>query len=423
MRLFAQRSLSDWRFWQNFGEGSLARTEAGVRVTTDTALSDDAVLAAVSLLAGTIANLPWKAFVTDGELTQLLPTQPTWLEAPDPLDQAITDVAHKTQVAISVLLKGNSYTHCEPNIFNPLRLTVLDPTRVRVVKPDMERQFKVMGTVDGDPMAKRDVITTLSSAQVLHVPYLLRPGRLEGLSPIEAQTGNIGISIALRKWMETFFGKGGQVPGFVSLPPEASKEAVTDVAKDLADKHGGWRRAGILGALGGGATWVKTGLSPQDADLGNLWGRQLEMVARVFGIPPFMIGSQEPGGIAYASTVERSQHYIDYCVMRYTRPIEKAYSRLVPGDGRLQVPGSNTEVRFIFDALLRGDPKARAEQFAKELESRQITLGEVRALSNRRPYASFPPSYLEGPDGFLQTPNNTPQTPAAGAPAATEKAA
>lgn len=407
MNLFVRRSAEDVFFERN-SDGAYARTDAAVRVTHDSALTDDAILAAVSLLAGDIAGLPMRAFQTSGGLTQPLDRQPAWIEAPDPLDLAITDVQHRMQVALSLLLAGNAYVLCEPSVFDPVSLTVLDPTRVRVCKPGRERTFEVMSRSEQDGLWQpADVEMELSSAQVLHIPYLLRPGRLTGVSPIDAQSGNLGISIAMRRWVETFFGKGGQVSGLVSLPVGATGQDVDGVQSRIQSKWSSWRKAGVIGVLGGGATFIRTGLSPQDADLGALWRRQLEMAARIYGIPPFMIGSQEPAGVAYASSVERAQHYIDHCLARYTRPIEKAYSRLVPGDGRLAVPGSNTEVRFVFDAFLRGDPGARWATYLTGLQAKAMTIGEVRALENKPPMSGYSPEYLAGPDGLYQTPQNS----------------
>jgi HK97 family phage portal protein len=411
VEIFARRSVTEAVFEQ---QGS-TRNDAGVRVNGDTALSDDAILAAVGLLAGDIAGLPMRAYETTASgLTQPIRRQPSWLEAPDPYDLALTDVAHRTQVALSLLLDGNTYVLCEPSVFAPEVLTVLDPTRVNPIKPERERLFEIMDRSNlDDPWTSRDRVDTLSSAKVLHIPYMLRPGRVKGLGPIEAQAGNLAISIAMRKWVENFFGKGAQVGGIVSLPLGAQQEDVDKVQDRLQKRWSSWRRAGVVGVLSGGATWVKTGLSPQDADLGTLWRRQLEMAARIYGIPPFMVGSQEPAGVAYASSVERAQHYIDHCLARYTRPIEKAYSRLVPGDNRLAVAGSNTEVRFVFDAFLRGDPKARWETYKIATDMKARPLGEVRALENLPPLSDYSPEYLAGPDGLFQSPNNN----AGGAPA------
>lgn len=406
MEIFARRSVTEERMFEQGGGG---RNDAGVRVNGDTALGDDAILAAVSLLAGDIAGLPMRAYETTGDgLTQPLRRQPSWIEAPDPYDLAITDVGHKSQVAISMLLSGDAYILCEPDVFHVERISVLDPWKVEPIKPGNERLFEFYDTAsfEGRRLSKHDLRDTLSSAKVLHIPYMPRPGRLKGTNPIEVQSGNIAISLAMRKWVENFFGKGAQVGGIVSLPLGAQQTDVDQVQDRLQKRWSSWRRAGVVGVLSGGATWVKTGLSPQDADLGVLWRRQLEMVARIYGIPPFMIGSQEPAGVAYASSVERAQHYIDHCLARYTRPIEKAYSRLVPGDARLSVPGSNTEIRFVFDAFLRGDPKARWETYLMQMNSKARPIGEVRALENLPPLSDYSPEFLAGPDGLFQSPNN-----------------
>jgi HK97 family phage portal protein len=413
MKLFAQRSFN-YEIPTLYGSGvddAIGRTEANVRINHDTVLSDDAILSAVSLLAGDIASLPMKAFETDETgLTQPLKQQPSWIEAPDPLDLAITDVQHKTQVALSILLAGNAYILCEPSVYDPVKLTVLNPIRIRVVKPDQQRRFQVMGRTsiyeDWEPS---DILTTYGDDQILHIPYMLRPGRLTGLSPIDAQAGNLGISLAMRKWVETFFGKGGQVSGFIVLPETVAAQALPAIEERIATKWASWRKAGIIGVLNGGASWMKTGLSPQDADLPGLWSRQLEVAARIYGIPPFMIGSQEPAGVAYASSVERAQHYIDHCMMRYTRPMEKAYSRLVPGDARLRIRGSNTEARFVYDAFLRGNPVDRANLFQTLLQSKQRIIDEVRALDNMPPMGDYSQEQLSGPGGLLETPNNNPR--------------
>lgn len=410
MRLLpGQRSISPQTLFRTgLDDWFSGRTEAGVRVDYDTALTDDGWFSAVALVAGDIAGLPWRALVNDGQITRPLARQPSWIGMPDPADPAITANVHKMQVALSILCDGNAYVFCEPDIYTPVVLTVLNPVRMRVTKENRERKFALMSThnlfTDWSP--DETGLAQFDSTQILHIPYMLMPGALKGMSPIRTQAGNIGIALAARKWVETFFGKGGMVSGFLSLPPEASGEAVKDADARLKKDFSGWRKGGVIGAIGGGAQWVKTGLTPQDVALDSLWRRNLEATARAIGIPPFMIGSQEPAGVAYASSVERTQHYIDHCLMRYTDPIEQAYSRLVPGDGRLQVPGSNTEVRFNFNALLRGDPKARWEAYQIALNAKSMTKGEVRALENRPPLAEYGDDYLNGPDGLLETPNN-----------------
>lgn len=404
MELFARRAVPAEATFNWFGD---LRTHSDVTVTTSSALTDDAVLACVSLIAGDIASLPLRAFATTPSgLTEPLRRQPAWLEVPDPFDLAVTSVGHRSQVALSILLAGNAYVLCEPSVLDVERLAVIDPTAVTVRKPGRERLFDVRRQALGDPGASPSDVETLTSAQVLHIPYMPLPGRLTGLSIVSAQAGNIGIGIAMRRWLETFFGKGAQAAGFVSVPTGASQQQVDDTAARIERRWGGWRKAGVIGVLAGGATWVRTGLSTQDANLDALWRRQLEAVARVYGIPPFMVGSQEPAGVAYASAVERAQGYIDHCLTRYTRPIEMAYSRLVPGDGRLSSPGSDTEARFVFDALLRGDPKARWDTYLSALQAKARPIGEVRALENLPPMSDYSEEYLAGPDGLLQTPNN-----------------
>lgn len=390
--LFSARSISPATLFRTGADLTYGRNEAGVVVNHDTALTYSGIWACVRLLVGDISTLPLDAFIRDGGVRRPLRPKPDWIENPDPMDPSITRIDHVAQVALSILLDGNAFILVEPDIFNPVSLTVLNPVRVRVTKPARVPEYQVTDQ-HGRPIG--EVMTPLN---VIHVPYFRAAGSLRGMSPIDMNAGSIAVSLAARKYVETFFGKGAQVPGFVSLPVEANQTQADDVAKKLAEKHGGWRKAGALGVLSGGATFQKTGMTPQDADLTSIFRNQLEEGARIYGVPPFMVGSQEPAGVAYASSVERAQHYIDHALRHYVEPIEAAYRRLIPGD--------RTYLKFNYDAFLRGDTKSRFETYKTGLESKFLYLEDVWRLEDMDPNRSGTP---------LETPNNNGPRPT-GAP-------
>ena len=363
---------------------------AGVTVNADTALTYSGIWACVRLLASDISTMPVDAYrKTDGARVPIRP-QPVWIDAPDPFDPSVTRIDHFAQVAISLLLDGNAFILVTPSVFDPQRLEVLNPRRVEVKKPGKTPEYRIrdnFGRPTGDPLSPLDI---------LHVKINAKPGQIRGMSPIDANQGSIGISLAAQKYVERFFGQGMMAPGFISIPTGSTTSA-DELAKDIQKHHGGWRKGGLLGILTGGATFQTSGISPKDAQLDAIFRHQLEEGARIYGIPPFMIGSQEPAGVAYASSVERAQHYIDHCLMHYIAPIEAAYNRLVPGDRRLLNPASDTYVRFNLDALLRGDTKSRFEAHQIALSNKFKTIEEVRALEE------LPPDRV---GTLLETPNN-----------------
>lgn len=380
---------------------------AGVQVTADTALTYSGIWACVRLLTSDISTLPVDVFrKTRNARVPLIP-QPSWIEVPDPLDPSITRIDHFAQVVISLLLDGNAFILVEPNVMNAERLQVLNPRRVDVRKPGTSPEYRIvspLGQVIEDELGPLDIV---------HVKINAKPGALRGMSPIDANSGSISVSLAAQKYVEKFFGQGAMMPGFVEVPVGAGTD-VDEMRKDFTRNHGGWRKSGLVGFLTGGAKWTATGITPRDAQLNEIFNHQLEEGTRIFGIPPFMVSSQEPAGVAYASSVERAQHYIDHCLRHYVLPIEKAYDRMIPGDRRLSVPGTDTYMKFNFNAFVRGDLSARNAAYRESIQNGILSQDEVRALEDLEPIPGGKGSHYWMPINFA--PLDQPILPAGASP-------
>ena len=328
-RFFERRALTMQTVFSRDLDLLPMRNEAGIHVSQRNALNDTAIWGAVTLLAGDISGLPAKAYREVGDLRQPLPSQPTWINRPDPLDPTITWPVHIASGALSILLDGSLFVLVEPDVFNPERLQVLNPTIVHVRKS---------GRVPTYDIRAADRSDTLTAANILHAPLFMRPGDLRGISPIDEHAEAIGLSRAAEKYSARFFGSGATLSGIVEVPPTAGDYTEDDI-KSLREQfnktHGGWKKSYALGVLTGGAKWVPTSANPKDSQLIELRAYQVEEAARIYGIPPHMVGSQQPGAVAYASVEQRSIDYVTHTLARYLAPLEAAYSRLVPGDSRL----------------------------------------------------------------------------------------
>lgn len=355
-RLFDRRAISPQTLFRTGADSLDYGNLSGVSVTADTALNYSGIWACVRLIASDISTLPLDAFRRVGDARVALSPQPSWISSPDPEDPSITRIDHIAQVAISLLLDGNAFILATPSVSSPDRLEVLNPRRVDVRKPGRSPEYHLRD-------ARGSEVGSLGPLDIVHVKINAKPGQLRGMSPIDVNAGSIGVSLAAQKWVENWFGQGMMAPGFIEVPAGALPTSLDEMRTDLQKKHGGWRKSGLLGFLTDGAGFKATGISPKDAEINAIFNHQLEEGARIYGIPPFMVGSQEPAGVAYASSVERAQHYIDHCLVHYIAPIEAAYDRLVPGDRRLMAPGSDTFVRFNLNAFLKGNPKERADLY------------------------------------------------------------
>lgn len=357
------------------------RNDAGVDVDYDSALAFSAIWASVRLLAGDISTFPLDAYRRGPDGTrELLMPQPRWISTPDIEDPSITGVDYLAQVAASLLLDGNAFIYASPSVYDAERLEVLNPRRVQVTKPQRSPEYRLLGP---NGQALSDVA---SPVDIVHIAILRLPGELRGRSPVMANEQSIGIGLAAEKYIARFFGQGALMPGIVEVPGAPAQAVIDEMAKKFRESHRGWRHSGLLGFLTNGAKFTNTGITPKDADLTALLKFYVEQAARAYLIPPFMVGSQEPAGVAYASSVERAQHYIDHCLRHYVVPIEKAHDRLVPGDNRLRAAGSNTYVKLNMNALLRGDPGARAQFYKAMWEVGAYTPNRILALEDEPPF-------------------------------------
>jgi HK97 family phage portal protein len=380
----SKRALS---FQTIFGH-DLERTGnyGATRVTTESARRSMAVWACQSLISGDIATLPLQPYRKVGDDNrESLPT-PSWINEPNPANANFTIVSHKRQAGLSLAQEGNAFVGVFPDVFNPLRLLVLNPSQVQEKDGEDSPVYEVTG-------ANGRQLEVLSPLNLIHVPFILPPGEKRGLNPIEAARTGIAIDIAAQQQSLKFFDGGGLITGIIEIPAEAGvqdNKKIEDIRESFRRQRSGPSGYSV-GVLQGGAAWKNVGMSQADAQYLETRKFQLEEIARLYLIPPFMVGSQEASGVAYASAVERAQFYIDHCLTHYTTPIEAGYRRL------LNDP--DAYLKFNFNALLRGDTKTRYEAYGIALQNKFKTIDDVRRLEDDEPFG--------GTDGgFLETPNN-----------------
>lgn len=359
--------------------------DTGVIVNTESARRVMAVWACQSLISGDLATLPFGAkrkLSPSG--SEDMPT-PEWLRRPDPLNPNFTRSSYLRQVALSLLQDGNAFIAAVPDVFTPTGLRVLNPAQVDIKDGPDGPIYAIRGRTGGE-------LGTLSAADIIHIPFILPPGQQRGLNPIQAADRGIALSIAAEKQQSDFFGGGGLVTGVIEVPQGTEMtEPQLDELRDSFKRKRSGPTGYSIGALTGGATFRQVMLSQQDAQSIETRKYSLEEIARLYLVPPFMIGSQEPAGVAYASSVERAKHYIDHCLIHYSTPIELGHDRLLPTD--------DTFTKFNFGGLLRGSLKDRLDAYATGLQNKIMFQEQVRDLED------WPP--IPDDATLLETPNNS----------------
>ena len=345
------------------GDGYTFTTNSGTYVTQDDSLKIGTVYACVRLIADTIASLPIDSFIRqDGVRLQYRP-RPVWLDAPD---IGVTKDDHFQQVLVSLLLNGNSFTRIiRDEEGEVLALSVLNPQFTEVRRDANGRLFYVYSARD-----------RIEDVDMIHIKDLCLPGELRGKSRIDLVKENLGLARALEEFAARFFGQGSQTSGIIQFPGNLSREQAKNLVDAFEDGHKGLRRSHRPGILFGGATFEKTGVNPNESQFIESRQFAVEEIARVFRVPPSMIGVTTPGAQSYASVEANQLHFLQHTLTPYLSKVEAEYSVLLAG---------RAFIRFTTAGLLRGDIAARNASYQQGLLNGYLSVNDVRRLEDQSP--------------------------------------
>jgi len=334
------------------GSGSFA----DVRVTPDQALRLSAVWACIRLLADTISSLPVDAHRRSGEeFSSPLLTSPAaeW-----------TLAEWVSAVMVSLLLRGNAF-----GLITARSGPRLSPTQVELVNPDLvTTQVNPDGSV-----VRRYRGQEVDPGDLWHVRAYVYPGSPDGLSPITYAAESIGLGLATQRFGQQFFSEGAMPTGVLTVPHATHTETV-DYAKYvlMAKTHG--KREPLV--VSGEITWTPLAVKPEESQFVDGMKFNVAQVARIFGVPPEMIGAESGSQQTYANIESRGLHFLQYSLTPWLVRLENAISSLLP---------RGSFVKFNTGGLLRATTKERYEAYQIALEAGFRTLDEVRELEDLPP--------------------------------------
>jgi HK97 family phage portal protein len=362
------RSVSYQSIFSQGGDFA-TETQSGATINGNTAYEIVAFFAAVSLISDTISTLPVDAFKRiDGERSPYRP-KPLWIEQPD-VDT--TRQAHYGAVVSSLLVYGNSYTR----VFRDKRgdvvnLVALDPTKMEIRRSAIGKKIFVYA----------DEPKPLTSDEVIHIIDLAVPGSLTGLSRVDKLKDALGVATALQSYAARFFSNGASTNGIIEYPGELTAEEARDLRDGFDSRHRGLRKAHKTGVLSGGAKYVNTSVSNDQAQFLDSRRFAVEEVARAFNIPLHMLGI--PDTASYASVEQNNLQFISHTLRPILEKLEWAYSRILP---------NGAFIKFNFSALLRGDLQSRYQAYSIATQAGFKSINEIKKLEDE--------PLVEGGDAF-----------------------
>lgn len=387
-------------FWRGFFGAS---TTSGEVVTYDKSLQLDAVWACVNLIQNALSVLP--CYVYDGD-DRAPPTDDLYVLLDKMPNIDMTASEFWSQVALCLCLDGNFFAEKKLIGKRLVALEPLHPLCVDVKRDESNtRYYEVTERVNAKGKGGK---RRISEDRMFHIRGMTFPGCDRGMSPIEMERNIIGNALASERVSGQMM-KDGLLPQvIVSFDQTLDAKQRSELHAVLNDFTKAGTGGGIM-PLEAGATPHVLNVNPKDAQMLESRQYSVEQIARIFGVPPVMIGHAANGTTTWGSGIEQLVlQFYKTCLLPLTERIEQAiYRDLLDEKSR-----KTRKAKFNFDAYLEGDSQAQAEYLSKMVAGGMMTPNEGRAKKGLLPLDGGDRLIVQGAMVPLETLGEQPPKPA-----------
>jgi len=225
------------------------------------------------------------------------------------------------------------------------------------------------------------------SSQLVHIPWIVPPGKKIGLSPIEHFASMISAGLSAQEYAD--MKRGGGIPPSVlkntdkTLDPEQAAEVKSRLVRSL--------RKGEPFVTGKDWEYTQVTIPPNHQQFIQTLKLSANQTAAIYGLDPTDIGGEAANSLTYSN--QESRQINRAANMRpYIVRIEKAIDRLLP-EGQF--------VKLNIDATIRIDIKTRTDVLGAQIKDGRKSVNEARALEDEPPVTGGDfhnvPSPMAGP--------------------------
>jgi len=358
-----------WNFY--FGKST-----AGQNITEYTAMQMTAVLCCVKILSEAVAQLPLHTYryMPDGSKTKAM-DHPLYQVLHDEPNEEMTSFVFRETMMAHLLLWGNAYAQIIRNgRGETVGLYPLLPDRMIVDRDEKGHLYYQYYTSNKDVPTMGDGTVILKPSDVLHIPGLGFDGLL-GYSPIAMAKNAIGIASACEQFGASYFANGA-APGAILTHPNVLKnpQKIRD-AWNTAFR--GPANSNKVAVLEEGVTYTPITVNPSEAQFLQTRKFQINEIARIFRVPPHMIGDLEKSSFSNIEqmSLEFVMYTLDPWIIRWEQGIHKAL--FTPEEKKKMF------VKFSVDGLLRGDYVSRMNGYAIARQNGWMNGNEIRELEGQ----------------------------------------
>ena len=353
----------------------LGGSTSGKAVTERSAMQMTAVYSCVRILAEAIAGLPLHLYryTPDGSKVKAV-DHPLYLLLHDEPNPEMSSFVFRETLMTHLLLWGNAYAQIIRNGKGEVvALYPLMPNRMSVDRDKHGQLYYTYTRASDEAPTMNGMTVLLTPSDVLHIPGLGFDG-LVGYSPIAMAKNAIGLAIATEEYGAKFFANGAAPSGVLEHP--GTIKDPSRVREAWMSQFGGSANSGKVAVLEEGMKYTPISISPEQAQFLETRKFQINEIARIFRIPPHMVGDLEKS--SYANIEQQSLEFVKYTldpwVIRWEQSIQRALLR--PEEKKRYF------AKFNVEGLLRGDYQSRMNGYAVARQNGWMSANDIRELEN-----------------------------------------
>ena len=348
-------------------------SSAGEIVDQNSAFTSTTIMAAVTLLADSVAMMPLDLYREVGNRYERLP-KPLVLVRPN-AEQSMFDFVH--QFIATLAVHGTCFVYAPREGGQVVELRNIHPDRV-TIKIDMDTNSSTYGERTYMITGSNEVFTSETLKQV---DWLRFPNQVRGLSPIDSLRQAIGTNIAIDRFLAQFYGDGATPSSVLETDSNLSAESAEVLRQTWVDTLYKNRKPAVLT---GGLKWRSVTVSASDMDTINYREAIVRDISRAYRIPLHMINGTGGDNQTYQNIESAGINFLRHTLLPWCKRLEDLISDLLP---RPQY------VRFDVNEFARADQLTRVRAQQTMIMSGTLTPNEARQIEGREPY--------EGGDQFI----------------------
>ena len=338
-----------------------------------------AVYSCVRILSEAVASLPLQFYrYNDNGGKEKAVDHPLYFLLHDEPNPEMTSFIFRETLMSHLLIWGNAYAQIIRDRLGRVQgLYPLRPDKMTVCRDDRGKIFYLYTkTGDENPNIKPYGQVALQKEEVLHIPGLGFDG-LVGYSPIAMARNAVGMTMACEEYGASFFANGASPSGVLEHP---------GVLKDPAKVRDSWNavyrgtgNAHKVAVLEEGMKYQQIGIPPEEAQFLETRKFQLDEIARLYRIPPHMIGDLEKS--SFNNIEQQSMEFVKYTldpwVIRWEQAMQKA----------LFLPEEKKQyfLKFNVNGLMRGDYESRMTGYSIGRQNGWLSANDIREMEDMNP--------------------------------------